>query len=160
MIKLKTINWDNFWDVIAIEPTENQKKYVQPVSVFLAESYINLKENFSDISLAIYDDKKLIGFCKVVFIPKKEVTYNLSKSSYMIDALIIAKEYQGKGYGKKALIKLIDYIKTLPFGKAETIALVCYDENQKAINLFKVFGFIKSKPKQKNKGMYIYLRNI
>ncbi|MFO7969052.1 MAG: GNAT family N-acetyltransferase [Bacillota bacterium] len=158
MIELKPINWSNFWDVVALKPKHEQTKYIQPISVFMAESYVNLREKNPDISMAIYFNSQLIGFFKIVYIPKFEESYNLTENSYMIDALIIDESFQGKGYGKLALKKVIDFILDFPFGKAKTISLVCYKQNQKAINLFHKFNFIKTKPKNKN--MYIYLKKI
>ncbi|MCF7924396.1 MAG: GNAT family N-acetyltransferase [Candidatus Izimaplasma sp.] len=160
MIELKSIDWDNFWDVIEISPKSSQKDFLKTVSVFMAQSYVNLKENYPDVSLAIYNGENLIGFTKIVYVPIDVKPYCLDSNSYMIDALIIDKIYQENGYGKEALSQIIDYVKTKPFGKAETISLVSYEKNNIAINLFENFGFKKVKPKDQEKRMYIYTKEL
>lgn len=160
MIQLKQITWDNFWDLVKLKPKSTQEKYVKPVTLFMAQSYINLKENYPDESLAIYNDDTLIGFTKIVYVPKSVQPYELDNDAYMIDALIIDNTKQGKGYGRKALVKILDYCKTYPYGPAEDLTLVCYEENLPAQSLFSSFNFHKVKETNKDKKMSIYSRHL
>lgn len=156
MIHLQAITWNNFWEVTKINPKPEQVKFVKPVSLFMAQSYINLKANHPDESLAIYNDKTLIGFTKIVLVPKDVEPYKLNQDSYMIDALIIDQSQQGKGYGRKSLAAIIDYCQTYPFGQAEVLTLVCFEENQQAQVIFTTFGFKKVKQINKEKKMCLY----
>ena len=157
MIKLKEINWDNFWSVIKITPQKSQTKHVQSISTFLAQSYINLKEGHLDTSKAIYIDDYLIGYTKIVYVPKNEKPYNININAIMIDALIIDKKYQGKGYGKQSLQVIIDDIKLELFNDVDSIILACYEDNHIAINLYKSLGFeyMQSYNTKKNMSLYI-----
>lgn len=158
MIELKDITWDNFWEVINLEPKDDQKPYVKPVSVFMAQSYINLKEGYKDTSLALYDGSSLVGFTKIVFVPKAVKPYYLNADAYMIDALIIDQTYQRKGYAKVALSKIIDYCTRQPFERAKNIVLVCHKKNLIAQALFKDFAFEQVPQNTPLKTMNLYSR--
>jgi diamine N-acetyltransferase len=57
---------------------------------------------------------------------------------------MISAEYQGKGYGKMALLKLIELIKTFPCGEAKAVELSYNHENTAARNLFLSAGFVET----------------
>ncbi|MDQ0361320.1 GNAT family N-acetyltransferase [Breznakia pachnodae] len=158
MIRLKEIDWNNFWDVVNIKVKDNQVDYLPPVSVFMAQSYVNLKNGDPDVSLAIYNNDLLIGFTKIVYIPKDGEPYKLDKTSYMIDAVAIDEKFQGLGYGKLAFNEIISFIKKKPFGDAETISLVCKEENVNATRMYEKNGFVKNKKTSDTK--YLFLRDI
>jgi len=160
MIDVKEITWENFWEVIRLSPLEDQKDYLQDVSVFLAQSYVNLKSDYPDISLAIYKDQRLIGYSKIVYVPKDIGPYYLDMDAYLIDAFLIDYKYQQQGYGRKAFERVLNYIKDFPFGKCEHMVLTCYDDNQVARGLFESYGFRKSKVKNKEQSLYIYQKKI
>jgi diamine N-acetyltransferase len=141
LVEFRRIDWENFWQIIQIEPYKNQEKYIQPVSVFLAQSYVNLNLGYPDKSLAIYKEDKLIGYLKMVYVPKSVEPYLMDEDSFMIDALIIDKDYQGKGYGKVALDLAIKEIKAWAQEKAKLISLVCYQDNTVAMKVFSNKGF-------------------
>jgi diamine N-acetyltransferase len=103
MIQLKPINEDNYNAVIDLEVTKEQKKFV-------ASNIYSLAEAFAIDHLeprAIMEDEKLIGF----------LMYTLQDDEYDRTAALwrfmITPEYQGKGYGYKAMMVLIDYLKGL-----------------------------------------------
>lgn len=160
MIQLQEITWDNFWDVVKLRPKPKQETFVKPISLFMAQSYVNLKEGYPDQSLAIYDGESLIGFTKIVLVPKNEKPYHLEKGAYMIDAFIIDQSMQNKGYGNRALTKIIDYCKSYPFGPVQDLCLVCYEDNLQAQSLFASFGFTKLKQTNKEKKMSLYNRHL
>ena len=51
---------------------------------------------------------------------------------------------QGKGYGKETLERVIEYIKTKPFGDSNKVTLTCNKDNIKALNLYINMGFMKT----------------
>lgn len=141
MVKFTDITWDNFWEVINLKPDESQVNFLPSNSVFMAQAYINLKFNYPDICYALSDDQNIIGFCKIVFVPKNISPFNFNEDAYLIDALMIDQKYQGKGYGEKALDLIISFIKTNPWGKSSYIKLLCYKENKIARQLYEKNGF-------------------
>ena len=38
MIELKEITWDNFWQVVALKPSESQREYLPSNAVFMAQT--------------------------------------------------------------------------------------------------------------------------
>ena len=49
--------------------------------------------------------------------------------------------HEDKGYGKAAMQKVLEYIKTKPFGTSNRIALTCNTENAPALHLYTSLGF-------------------
>ena len=55
--------------------------------------------------------------------------------------MMIDESEQGHGYGGEALSKVIEYIKTKPFGDSNRVALTCNKDNSVAIKLYEKIGF-------------------
>lgn len=159
MLSLKPITWDNFWKVIDLKVAPEQKTYLPEVAVYMAQSYVNLSLNYSDQCLAIYDDELLIGFTKIVFVPKGEKTYHMDVDSYMIDAFLIDYLYQNKGYGANAVALILENIQKRDT-KNVRVSLTCYEKNVVAKKLFASFGFQKVGVKDETKGLYIYIKEV
>jgi diamine N-acetyltransferase len=157
MIRLERITWDNFWKVIELEVSESQKTYMPEVSVYMAQSYVNLSLKYVDQCLGIYHDKQLIGFTKIVFVPKSVEPYYIDVDSYMIDGFMIDQSFQGKGYGKIAFERILEEIRNKT-NKSISFSLTCFDENVVAKRFFESFGFKKVGVKDQEKGLYIYLK--
>lgn len=77
----------------------------------------------------IYLKKVLIGF----------TMYGKIEGRVWLDRFMIDKQYQGKGYGKKALISLIENL-WIEYSDKE-IFLSLYEENKVAMNLYISLGF-------------------
>ena len=144
MVELKEITWDNFWSIINLKTTDAQKDYLPTNAVFMAQAYINIKLQHSDVCFAIYDGENAIGFTKIVFVPKNVEPYHFLEDTYFIDAIMIDEKYQGKGYGKLALVQVLTYIRTKPWGEVYSIKLSCYDENMIAAKMYEKFGFVRT----------------
>ena len=143
MMHFKDITWDNLSDLLHLTITKEQEKYLPSISAFLAQSYVNLKAKYEDYSMAVYDEDDLIGYVKVVYVPKEVKPYLLPMDSYMIDALVIREEKQGQGYGLELLKRLFVFMDEEVEHKGLTITLTCHKENKDAIRLFEANGFVK-----------------
>ena len=144
MIELREITWENFWQIISLKPSEHQNDYLPSNAVFMAQAYVNLKLKYPDACFALYNGSHLVGFTKIVYIPKDTGPYNFSEDTYMIDAIMIDAKHQGKGYGSEAFHKVLVYIETKPFGEANSIKLACHDSNVIAIGLYEKAGFCET----------------
>ena len=82
--------------------SEQQQKMVAPNAVSIAQAHFSDKAWFR----AIYADDTPVGF--VMLYDDSE------KAEYFLWRLMIAGPYQGKGYGRKAIDLLIEYVKTRP----------------------------------------------
>jgi len=144
MVKLKDITWDNFWVVVNLSPAESQKDFLPSNAVFMAQAYVNLKDQHPDACFAIYHDDNVIGFTKIVFVQKDEKPFYFSEDTYYLDALMIDEKHQGKGYGKLALAQILAFMQAKPWGDTCSIKLSCFDENIDATKLYEKFGFEKT----------------
>lgn len=100
MITLREVTNDNIIDILKLSNTldESQKKSVAPNAVSLAQAYVNQHKAWPR---AIYLDETPIGFVMMALhdddIPKED------QPAYYLWRFMIAKEYQGKGYGKTVI---------------------------------------------------------
>ncbi len=90
MITLKEITRDNFWDCISLEVVPEQVDFVTSNAVSIAQSKVQPE----CIPMAVYDDDLMVGF----------VMYCIDEddSEFWIYRMMIDKNHQSKGYGKKA----------------------------------------------------------
>jgi len=158
MIQFKDITWGNLSDLLHLKITKEQEKYLPSIATFLAQSYVNLKAKYEDYSMAIYDESDLIGYVKVVYVPKEGKPYLLPMDSYMIDALVIREEKQSQGYGLDVLKRLFVFMDEEVAHKELAITLTCHKENKQAIKLFKANGFEKLSTYDEKKNLDLYLK--
>ena len=69
------------------------------------------------------------------------VIYDYDAPEYDIWHMMIDESAQGHGYGSAALDRVIDYIRTKPFGTSNRIALTCNKDNLIARKLYESKGF-------------------
>lgn len=127
-VRIEDVSTNNWYECCMLTPFEDQKDFVDSNSISLAQS----KFEPSLKALAIYYDNKLVGFAM----------YNTEKEdldAYWIYRLMIDKEYQGLGIGKKALSLIISEMKrTLNCNK---IVLGYTENNYRAETLYRNMGF-------------------
>ena len=78
----------------------------------------------------------MIGYAMVI--------YDYDIPEYDIWHMMIDEPMQGRGYGSAALDRVIDYIKTKPFGDSDRVALTCNKDNPVARKLYEKKGFSAS----------------
>ncbi|MCP1183740.1 GNAT family N-acetyltransferase [Paenibacillus sp. 1781tsa1] len=129
MIHLKRVSVDNWYACTQLEVSEEQKNsFPAPVVYWIAESKV--VEDFQP--MAIYFDSKLVGFAVYSDRPDHE-------DNYWLLALMIDTKYQGRGYGREALRKLINLMKESL--KCKRIMIGHRPENGIAGNLYESIGF-------------------
>jgi len=127
LILFKEITRENFWDCIELSVTEEQVNFVTSNAVSIAQSKVQPE----CIPLAAYDDDLMIGF----------VMYCIDKDDgeYWIYRMMIDKQYQSKGYGKRVLKKLLEIIEQ---DKSHNkVFLGVHKESIYAVKLYKSLGF-------------------
>lgn len=137
MIRLENVTWEMFSAFKELAVNENQNKYVSSSLVSLSEAYVlNLNQICKAEVKAIFNEDCLIGHAFIHYYLKGENSfYNLQR--FMLD-----KKYQGKGYGKNAFDVVLDYIKTLPMGKASKVVLEYMPDNAVASHIYHSYGFV------------------
>ncbi|KRN57853.1 GNAT family N-acetyltransferase [Carnobacterium divergens] len=78
---------------------------------------------------------------------------------YTIWHFFIDKTYQGKGYGKEAIKRVIDLIEKEPPLKTNKIALTVEDENTVAKKLYESVGFYDTNERDEDNEI-IMMKNI
>lgn len=100
MIEFREITEDNFYNVINLEVSKNQQqaKFVAPNVRSIAEAW--LYRDAGDVfPYAVYNAEEPVGFI-LIDVDEEE-------REYMIWRMMIDKNHQGKGYGKKIVEKAI-----------------------------------------------------
>lgn len=145
MISLKDIKHSNWLQCIELEVAEEQRQFVNPNIFSLAEAFAHSDTNKEDadkyyrcIPFAIYNDEQMVGFTLISY--EKECDYD-DTPMYEVYRLMIAKEYQGHGYGKEAMKRILEYIKTFPYGKVDYVYASWHPDNIVSANLFLTHGF-------------------
>jgi diamine N-acetyltransferase len=128
-ISLREINAGNYDAVIKLDVATDQKTFVAPNVKSIADAYIY---NYL-IPLAIYDGDTPIGFALHGRDPETE--------NYWIVRLMIDAKYQSKGFGKAAMLALIERISKLPEAKAIFLSFV---PGNKAEKLYQSVGFVRT----------------
>ena len=99
MIKLEKITSENIDEVLALKVDESQKTFVSSNGDSLAQAYVYSKTAFP---FAVYENSTIVGFIML--------GYYEVKSYYTLWKFMIDKQYQHKGYGRKALELGIKYM--------------------------------------------------
>ena len=130
MVELRAITEDNFIDAFNLRLAPGQESFVSHPIRSLAQAYVyrNQCQPFG-----IYAAGKMVGYVMVI--------YDYDVPEYDIWHMMIDKDAQGRGYGAEALDRVIDYIRTKPFGDSGRIALTCNKANPVARKLYESKGF-------------------
>jgi len=141
MLTLREITFDNFIECIQLQPKDEQKQFIASNVYSLAEAYVALASGECvPMPYAIYDDETMVGFLLLSYEPADGDDED-DETVYKIWRLMIDKRYQGRGYGKKAMEKALELIKTFPHGKAELVVLSYSPDNHVAKRLYASLGF-------------------
>jgi diamine N-acetyltransferase len=133
-IELRPVTRDNWEEAIQMKVKESQRDFVPSAAVSLAKVYIKPEGDAVEyIPFSIYDNDKMVGFIMHAYEPD---TVNM----YWINGFFIDHMYQGRGYGRAALAKMISWIKT-KCPKCGEIRLTVHKDNHHARKLYKNFGF-------------------
>ncbi|HUU78427.1 MAG TPA: GNAT family N-acetyltransferase [candidate division Zixibacteria bacterium] len=122
-ITLKTINRENFEELISLHVTPEQEQFVASNLYTIAQ--MQFKEE--KIALGIYTGGIAVGL----------IAYDLE--DYDIWRLMIDSQYQGKGYGRKAIELVLNVLRN--DGRLKIARTSVVVENIVMIHLIESFGF-------------------
>jgi diamine N-acetyltransferase len=126
-ITLHPISRSNWLECIALQVNDDQKVFIVHNLYSLAEA----KVNPSFVPLAVYQNDIIVGFTMYGIDP--------DDGRYWILRLMIDKNYQHKGYGKAAMVQVIDILKEKK--DCHTITIGHKPENLVADRLYSSLGF-------------------
>ena len=135
MVELKAITEDNFIDAFNLKLAPGQEEFVSHPIRSLAQAYVyrDQCQPFGIYVKGKHSEGKMIGYVMVI--------YDYDIPEYDIWHMMIDKSMQGLGYGSEALDRVIEYIKTKPFGDSGRVALTCNINNNVARKLYERKGF-------------------
>ena len=144
MIELRKIDGENWEEIAELEVHEEQKDFVAPNMYSLAESYVELLEwDIPPMTFAVYSDDTPVGFVKIEYeADGDDETYDAPH--YWMSRFMIDKNHQGKGYGKQAMEKVVELVRTLPQGQADAMCLSYEPKNDFVRDFYKTFGFVET----------------
>ncbi|WP_345240243.1 GNAT family N-acetyltransferase [Pontibacillus salipaludis] len=145
-VYFKDIDDTNEYKVRQIKLKYGQEKFIETVDECLREA-----DDYHEWQpVAIYCDEEVIGFAMYgSFGPNKDT---------WIDRIMIDEKSQGKGYGKIAMIKLIDIVSN-EYG-VNVIYLSITEDNRTAYSLYKSIGFEFMNERDLNNGELLFKYNI
>ena len=130
MVELRAISEDNFLDAFNLKLASGQERFVSHPIRSLAQAYVYRAQCQP---FGIYADGKMVGYVMVI--------YDYDVPEYDVWHMMIDAASQGQGYGSEAMNRVIDYIKTKPFGDSNRVALTCNKDNPVARKLYESKGF-------------------
>jgi diamine N-acetyltransferase len=118
-VALREITEQTVWGICMLSDTltEPQKHYVAPNAISLAQGHFSPYAWFR----AIYAGPAPVGFVMLYDNP--------DEPEYFLWRLMVAEPYHGRGYGRQAIERLVEYVKTRPGAKE---LLVSYHKGAKS----------------------------
>ncbi|MEE9441333.1 MAG: GNAT family N-acetyltransferase [candidate division Zixibacteria bacterium] len=102
MITLREITAESLRSIIDLKVAENQKSFVKPNAVSIAQAYFDKNAWFR----AIYDGEAPIGFVMLWL--------DTEKAEYWLWRFMIDEKFQKKGFGYQAMKIIIEHVRILP----------------------------------------------
>ncbi|MEC2554166.1 GNAT family N-acetyltransferase [Bacillus tropicus] len=118
----------NWRSVAALNVAKNQQQFIESNAFSLAES---LYEK-NGTSVGLYDGETLVGYAMYGWYWEK-------RKSVWLDRFMIDQRYQRKGYAKRFLRLLIQFLQNK--FECKTIYLSLHPDNKPAMGLYESFGF-------------------
>ena len=127
-VSLREVTRETFWQVIKLGVAEDQKKFVAPNAVSIAEAYFSPDEAWFR---AIYADETPVGFLMLADNP--------AEAEYFLWRLMVDSKYQGMGFGRHAIGLLVEHVKTRP--NATKLLTSCVPGEGSPFEFYKSLGF-------------------
>jgi diamine N-acetyltransferase len=131
-IMLRELTRDTWEECVDLEVAEHQRNFVSSNLVSLAEAQFYP----GTVCRAVYADEEMIGF--VMYGPDAEYAPG-EPGAFAFVRLMIDQHHQGKGYGRAAIIAVIEAVREIPESRALYTSFV--PENTHAASLYIAMGF-------------------
>ncbi|GAB3071298.1 GNAT family N-acetyltransferase [Salinicoccus sesuvii] len=131
MVGFVEIDENNFYEVVALELKEDQRKFVAPNVRSIAECYLYRNDN-DVFPYAIQDGEKVVGF---ILIDLDEDAHE-----FMIWRMMIDKKYQHLGYGRATVEMALEMAKKE--GKYDTFIADYVKGNDIMGHMLESLGFV------------------
>lgn len=127
-ITLQPVTRDNWHAVTKLAVAEGQENFVAPNVYSLAQAaYVP-----GMLPQAMYDGATLVGFVMYTITP--------DDGQFWIVRVLVDKQFQHQGYGRQAMVIMIDRMRQLP--GCDAIYLDFHQDNTAARHLYESLGFV------------------
>jgi diamine N-acetyltransferase len=128
-VTLREIRWDTVRTVCRLSDTltEPKKHFVATNAISLAQAHFNPYARF----WAVYAGRAIVGFAMLEDPDENE--------DYFLWRFMIAEPHHGRGYGRQAMERLIEYIRTRPNGTE--LMLCCGQGEGSPEGFYRKLGF-------------------
>lgn len=136
MIQLVPATRENWQEALGLQVQEAQRHFVPTVAVSLAKVHIRPDgDEYTYLPFCIYNaEGRLVGFVMI--------TVDASRStSYWMNGFLIDAAHQDRGYGKAAILAVVEYIRAR-YPHSECLNLTVCSDNTNARRLYEKLGFI------------------
>ncbi|WP_028609511.1 GNAT family N-acetyltransferase [Paenibacillus harenae] len=141
MITLRKITLENRRSIFNLEVSEDQRRFVASNLSSVASCYVLATNGGHPFPFAIYADEQPVGFVMITYRITGYELPTIADDSYCILRLMIDKQCQNRGYGREAMKKILEFIRTFPAGPAHYCWIPYKDDNVAANKLYESFGF-------------------
>jgi diamine N-acetyltransferase len=133
-LQLIPVTGENWREIINLSIRPDQARFVATNAISLLQAHY--QPDLYALPYGIYADDTLIGFV---------MTFHLDKegdpATIWIMRFMIGSQHQGKGFGKAALLYVLDFLKRS--GAYDKVRLSYVPDNEVAKNLYLSLGFVE-----------------
>jgi diamine N-acetyltransferase len=129
-IEIREITAENLKEILALRVRDSQKSYIESIEQCLEDA----TECTSYQPVGLHRNGELVGFAMYGVFPCEN-----KKSQVWLDRYLIDERFQGQGLGSRMLEALIAYLVQLYH--CDEIYLSLFKNNQRALHLYRKFGF-------------------
>ncbi len=104
-VELRAVTAENFHECLRLKTAPEQDSFVATNEYSLAQALVN----DSYVPLAVYDGEKMVGFVMYGFEPEDH-----DGGQWWVHRLLIDAPLQGRGYGRLALLEVVERLKKIP----------------------------------------------
>jgi diamine N-acetyltransferase len=112
VVELREVDRDNVREICALQVAPDQRPFVAPNAVSLAEAIFAPLAWFR----ATYADDVAVGFAML--------SLDVEKAEYFLWRLMIDAAHQGRGYGREAMALIVDHVRSLPSARELLVSWV------------------------------------
>ena len=127
-VTLREVTKENLREVLRLEVAPEQKKFVAPNAVSIAQAYFDREIAWFR---AIYADETPVGFLML--------SDDASKPEYFLWRLMIDARYQKYGFAKQAMLLLFEYVRSRP--EANELLVSCVPGEGSPQGFYESLGF-------------------
>ena len=154
-IHLEKVSFENADDIVKLRVAKEQQDYVASNERSLIHAYCTLADGDPVFPFGIYNGKTLVGFRMISYdndwtgyerdawLNSDTYRFYEGKPYYYLWRFMIDKRFQNRGYGREALKKALEFMRTFPCGEAKYAVLSYEPENTVAKNLYASLGFVE-----------------